>query len=220
MSSKLMYGIISEMDATAGLARVYFEEDDFVSNPLQIVVQRSLGDQISFPFAVNEHVACMMDEHCEYGVILGAIYDESNKPANSAKGKFLITFGDNTTIEYDGISHTLTIDVKGDVKVKCETLDAQVTGEASIKAATVEIEATETTIKGILNVQGAANIEGIVSAGGLASITPGEPLDGSTADLNVKSLTSTEDVKSGTISLEEHIHTAPSGGGPTTAPLP
>lgn len=218
--TKLMFGIISDIDAANGLARVYFEEDDFVSAPLKISVMRAMGDQISFPFVVNEHVWCMMDEHCEYGVIGGAIYDENNTPAGSAAGKLLISFGDNSTIEYDRNSHTLSIDVKGDVTVKCNTLEAEVTGAAKVTAETVEIDATETTIKGILNVTGAANIEGVASVGGLASFTPGSPVDGSTADLHVKSVTSTGDIKAGTISLETHTHTAPSGGGPTTAPLP
>lgn len=218
--TKLMFGIISDMDAPNGLARVYFEEDDLVSAPLKISVMRSMGDQISFPFAVNEHVWCIMDEHCEYGVIGGAIYDDNNLPAGSAAGKLLISFGDSSTIEYDRNSHTLSIDVKGPLTVKCDTLTAEVTGEAKITAATVEIDATETTVKGILNVQGAANIEGVASVGGLASFTPGDPVDGSTADLHVKTVTSTGEIKAGTISLETHTHTAPSGGGPTTEPLP
>lgn len=206
----LKFGLISEMIPETGMARVYFEEDDYVSAPLHICVMRSAGDQISFPFNVNEHVACLMDDNCEYGVIVGAIFDETNKPSGSGAGILQIKFTDNSTITYNRNSHILKLDIKGQVELKAN--------EVSIEAGTVEIEATTTTIKGILNVQGAANIQGMASVGGLGGIGGGNVKAGNSV-IEVKELQSTGDIKSdgdvkaGTISLKTHIHSVPSGGG-------
>jgi len=161
----LKFGLISEIDFTTGLARVNFPDDDFVSAWLKISVMRSAGDQVTFPFEINEHVWCIMDENWEYGVIGGAIFDEANKPSGSGAGILQIKFTDNSTITYNRNSHILKLDIKGQVEVKAT--------EVSIESGTVEIDATTTTIKGILNVQGAANIQGMASVGGLGGISGG-----------------------------------------------
>lgn len=206
----LKFGLISEIDFSTGLARVNFPDDDFVSAWLKISVMRSAGDQVSFPFEVNEHVWCIMDENWEYGVIGGAVYDETNKPSGSAAGLLQIKFTDNSTITYNRNSHILKLDIKGQVEVKAT--------EVSIESGTVEIDAATTTIKGILNVQGAANIQGMASVGGLSGISGGNVKAGDSV-IEVKELQATGDVKSegdikaGAISLKTHIHTVPSGGG-------
>lgn len=207
----LKFGIISQIDLDKGLARVYFEEDDFVSAPLKISVMRSGPDQVSFPFDINEHVWCLMDEHCEYGVIGGAVYDEGNKPSGSGKGKLKFSFADTSTIEYDRISHILTLDIKGKAVINC-------TGKAEISASEVDITAAKTTVTGILEVSGAATVMGILSMGGLAGIS-GAPIPGGDAVLNVKDVVATGDVKVGTVSLKTHIHTSGGAGSPTTAPV-
>jgi len=210
--SKLMFGIISEVDAANGLARVSFGEDDFVSAPLKMSVMRSGPDQVSFPYDINEHVWCLMDEHCEYGVIGGAVYDEGNKPpAGAGKGKLIIRFDDSSMIEYDRNSSILTLNLQGKAVINCTEADLTCTGNANITA-------VETNIDGILNVTGAANIQGVVAVGGLAAIS-GSVIAGSAADLQVKSVTTTGDVQAGGKSLKTHTHTAPSGGGPTSPPL-
>lgn len=215
----LKFGIISEIDVESGLARVFFEEDDMVSAPLKISVIRSKGDQFSFPFDINEHVWCVMDENCEYGVIGGAIYDEGNKPAGSSAGKLFLKFADSTTIEYDRESAILSFDIKGKVNIKCTETEVVCEGSASIKAGTVDIEATQTTVKGILNVQGAANISGVASVGGLAGVN-GAPVAGGDTEINVKAVNVTDDVKAGTISLKNHKHTSAGSGSPTSSPIP
>lgn len=210
--TKLMFGIISEIDAANGLARVNFEEDGFVSAPLKISVMRSAPDQVSFPFDINEHVWCIMDEHCEYGVIGGAIYDQGNTPAGAASGKLLIKFGDSSAIEYNRETSILKFDLQGKVEINCTEADLTCTGNANITAEQVNIT-------GILNVDGAANITGIASVGGLAGIS-GAPVDGAETVLNVKSVAASEDITAGTISLQSHLHTSGTPGSPTSEPLP
>lgn len=215
----LKFGIISNLDIGSGLAKVYFEEDDMESAWLKISVMRAGPDQVSFPFNIKEHVWCLMDEHAEYGVIGGAVYDDGNKPAGSAAGKLLIRFADNSTIEYDRNSHILGLDIKGKVNINCTEANLTSTSKVNINAPEVNITAVTTKIDGILNVTGAATVAGVLSMGGLSGIS-GAPIPGDTAELNVKKVTATEDVTAGTISLATHIHLSASPGNPTTTPVP
>lgn len=215
----LKFGIISNLDIPNGLAKVYFEEDGFESAWIKISVMRSAPDQVSFPFDIKEHVWCIMDEHCEYGVIGGAVYDEQNTPSGSAAGKLLITFGDSSAIEYNRETSILKFDIKGKITINCDEADLTCTGEAKINAEQVTITAPETKIDGILSVTGAATIAGIASVGGLAGIA-GAPVDGTGTELNVKSVTASDDVTSGTISLQHHTHISGGSGSPTSEPTP
>lgn len=208
----LKFGVISEVDVENGLARVHFEEDDFVSAPLKMAVARSGVDKVSFPFNIGEHVYCLMDENLEYGVVCGAIYDESNLPSSDAgPGVFSLLFGDNSSILYDKNSHTLSLNIKGKVNIICEDAEIKSTG-------TIEIESPATNITGNLKVTGTAAVLGVLSMGGIAGIG-GAPVPGSDAELQVKKLTATDDVTAGNIGLKSHKHTSASAGNPTSGPI-
>lgn len=126
------FGIISEVKK--GFARVQFQEDDIVSNWLPVMVGRSLTDKDSWPYEVQEHVFCMMDENCEYGIIQGAVYSDEDTPdANEGAGKFRKLFSDNSFIEYDKNTHVLTANIQGKIKA-IATNDIEVTSQAKIKA--------------------------------------------------------------------------------------
>lgn len=130
------FGIISEVKK--GFARVEFKDDDIVSNWLPMGVQRSLNDKASWPYEVQEHVFCMMDEHCEYGVILCAIYSDADEPdADEGAGKYRKLFSDGTFIEYDKNSHVLTANVQGKIKA-IATGDIEATSDKNIKATATE----------------------------------------------------------------------------------
>lgn len=209
----LKFGIISEVDFENGLARVNFTEDGFVSAPLKMAVSRSGIDKVSFPFDINEHVYCIMDENMEFGVIAGAVYDEGNKPSSDAgKGKLTLSFGDNSTIIYDRISHTLNIDIKGKTTIKCE--------DAEIEASTaVNVKSPSTVIDGVLTVNGAATVTGVLSMGGIAGVS-GAPIPGGAAELSVKKVTASDDIVAGNIGLKTHKHTSAASGSPTSTPIP
>lgn len=206
------FGIISNLDIDNGLAKVYFEEDDFESGWLKISVMRSGPDQVSFPFDIKEHVWCVLDEHCEYGVIGGAVYDEKNKPTGSTAGKLKILFGDTSAIEYDRVSGILKFDIKGEIHISGTKIIANA-NEVDVTAQTVKITSPLTEIEGALSVSG------IISMGGLSGIN-GADIPGDDAVLNVKKLTATDDITSGTISLTAHKHTSAGSGSPTSEPIP
>lgn len=94
------YGLVSEVKP--GYAKVQFAEDKIVSPWLPVVVRKSQSDKESWPFEINEHVVCLMDETCDEGVVIGAIYNEKDTPDDGeAAGKFRNKFSDGTVIEYD-----------------------------------------------------------------------------------------------------------------------
>jgi phage baseplate assembly protein V len=215
----LKFGIISEIDPAKGLARVFFEEDQFVSAWLKMGVPRSGTDKFSFPYSVNEHVYCLMDENLEYGVVAGAVYDESNVPEGAAEGVLRWQFRDGSAISYDSNSRTLNLDIQGEINISCEKASIQSSGAVKVEATEVSITATKTKIDGILEVSGAAIIQGVVSMGGLSGIS-GAPVAANDAEISVKKLTATEDIFSGNISLKLHKHTSAASGSPTTPPIP
>lgn len=114
----IKFGNISSVDAEKGTARVEFPEDGIVSFDLPILVTRSKDDKYFHAFDINEHVVCLMDEGCENGVVLGAIYDSKNKPENGvSKDVSRVKFSDGTKVEYDRGSSTLEVLI-GSTKIK------------------------------------------------------------------------------------------------------
>lgn len=107
----LKFGIISDVDPTKGLVRVNFDDDEIVSNWIPVSFPRTSEDEFAFSYDANEHVWCIMDEHCENGVVGGSIYDAKKKPSLGAPDLFYIKFKDGTVIKYDRAAHALTITI-------------------------------------------------------------------------------------------------------------
>lgn len=133
----LKFGIITEAKPEKGTYRVKFPDDGLVSSFLPVLNLNTLRTKTEAPLSVNEHVAVQMDDNCEYGVILGAIYSTADEPANNAgKDIFRTTYEDGSVISFDKSKGEYTIDVKGDVIIKTVTgkkvkitADVEVTGK-------------------------------------------------------------------------------------------
>lgn len=91
----IKFGKISEINASKGTARVAFKGDGITSALLPCLVKKSKTIKESFPFEVNEEVACLMNSDMRTGVILGAIYNESTLPAITSENEFGIDYGVN-----------------------------------------------------------------------------------------------------------------------------
>lgn len=233
----LRYGLISELDASRGMARVNFNDDGIVSDWLPILVPKAMEDSFSILPDINEHVACLMDEHAENGVILGAMYSKDVKPNGGNKDKWRARFKDGTVIEYDRSAHKLFADVKGQVEVKAQgavkvdgqsTVDVKATGAvkvetattATVKAVAVTLDAPAVTVTGVLTVAQLAVSPGPGGTGNMAI----------TGDIAVTGkLTTTGDIKTtggdveapGGIKLTQHKHTGvQTGGGTSAIPVP
>ena len=204
----LKFGNICDVDAPSGLCRVEFDDDGITSDWLPLIVKNSFNTKDFFIFDIGEHVACMMDQNAENGVIIGAIYSQDRKPDGGAQDRQRIVYKDGSTFDFDMSSGTLTIDIKGDVNLKTPgSVNIEATGSVNVKAVSTEIEAPANTIKGPLLVQGPLTATAGISASG-----------GTGGALNITGdVQATGDVKAGAISLQGHVHAGVQSGGSTTA---
>lgn len=193
----LKFGYISELIVDKGLARVHFTDDDIVTNPLPVSVQASKEDKYSFPFAINEHVWCLMDDNCEFGVIGGAIYSAKNTPVSGVGEQLInIDIGANKLqIKIDKSGGHLEMKLEGDVSIEA-------LGDTIVKGNQVNVEAQSTaTVKG-------------------TSVTIDAPTATFTGDITVSgTIQAGTDVQAGGKSLVLHTHIAPPNGGATSPPL-
>ena len=118
----LKFGNICDIDAAKGLARVEFDDDGITSAWLPVVTLGSSANKYSHAFDVNEHVACLMDENAENGVIIGAIYSKAAQPDGGNKDKVRVKFSDGAEMQYDRAASKLT------VKVNTTELDVTASG--------------------------------------------------------------------------------------------
>jgi phage baseplate assembly protein V len=222
----LAFGIISEVFADKGLARVSFPDlDNMVSQPLPISVPKTLNDKFSIPFDINEHVWCLMDASLEYGVIGGAIYSTRDTPvAGSVAENIHIAFAHGLSIDYNRNAKTLSIngtgnvklDITGNAEIKCTDAYVEATTKIELKAPVVKFDAATVTVTGLLNVAG------MITGGGIATSAPS---GGNTGDAVITGklqiagdIIATGDVKSGTVNLKTHVHGGVQTGPGTSAP--
>lgn len=196
----LRYGNITEIDPQSGFARVTFTDDGIVSDWLQIVTRGAISDKDSFTFAINEQVACLMDEHSEDGVILGALFNSKSK-SNVGDGISKILYSDGSFVQYNKNSNEYTIDVKGKINILAsENIEINSVSKVDIKsAAEISIEAPVIQLIGAVAVTGALAVSGAITG------ASGAPIQG---DLEV-----TGDVKAGDITLKTHKHLGVTTGG-------
>jgi len=117
----LKFGIVSQIDPARGLARVRFgDSENLESYWLHVLGAATMKNKLYHLPDVGEGVACHMDEHCENGVILGALYSKQDIPPVSDQDKYHILFEDGTYIEYDRAAHKLTANVKGSVELHAD----------------------------------------------------------------------------------------------------
>lgn len=107
----LRYGVISSIQPSKGTARVHFDDDDIVSGELPILQWKTLKDKFAHSFDVGEHVACVMDEYSENGVILGAIYSQDEKPLITNADETGVTYEDGSYFKYNRADKFLDVKV-------------------------------------------------------------------------------------------------------------
>ncbi|MDI1471935.1 putative phage baseplate component [Thermodesulfovibrio sp. N1] len=147
----LRFGVVVGVDESRGMVRVqYTDMDGEVSYWLAVLKQKTLKDKVYWMPDVGEHVAVLIDENAEEGVVLGAIYSSADSVPVSNKDKCHIKFEDGTWIEYDRAEHKLRAEIQGDIDVKatgrCD-LDCQ--SQIYIKSASnITIQAPTINMKG------------------------------------------------------------------------
>ena len=128
------FGYVSDYNAKKYMARVQFpDKDNLVSSWLPVIVPNSKKNHDEFHLDINEHVFCLMlGNGLEVGAVIGAIYDETNKPPEGDQDIRKITFSDGTEIFYNRKSHKLKINCVGDIELHAD-------GHMEISAARIDL---------------------------------------------------------------------------------
>lgn len=209
MNWPLRFGLVTNLDPDKARAKVQFVvgvetavegQQGMESDWLPVGVQWSLGAQEFVMPTIGEQVACLMDERCEQGVILCAIYSDTDPPPSAPAKAWHREFPDGTILQYDPTAHTLlahvvgtaTLEATGDVMVHSDAdATVQAGGTATVQAPSIVLDGP-VSITGTLDVTGDATFQETIAATG--------------------------EITSGTIALTTHTHSGVLAGGAVSGP--
>lgn len=138
--TNLKFAEVSAVDSSTGKVKVDFIEDGITSDWLPVMVRNTKDNKHFYLPDIGEHVAALMDEHLERGVIMGAIYSTKNTPGTEAAvGVEAVEFSDGTVVKYDRNTSEMSVDCAGDVVIMCENANIIANAEIVIDAPNVEI---------------------------------------------------------------------------------
>lgn len=162
---ELKFGIVTTVDASKGVAKVWFDDVEIESDYLPYIVPRSAGDAENDPLEQDDHVVCLMDCNLDNGAILGCIYSTADvPPTESGANKWVKKFADGTLFSYDKQTHIYSVKNSTlefildrsqgfDVKKGSESLGALVQDLAQeVAAITVTVSGAPTPINNISQV--------------------------------------------------------------------
>ena len=129
-------GIVESFNEENVTARVVFEDANLKSYDLPIMVKQTKDNKDYCVPDIGEPVICIfLPTGIESGFILGAYYNQKDKPPVIDQNKRTVKFKDGTIIEYDRKQHKLTADVKGDIDIKATgKIDMIVNGDISLQS--------------------------------------------------------------------------------------
>lgn len=132
----LKVGRVSAVDAAAATAVVVFGGDDALASwTLPVMQAKTGGDRAYWLPDPGSLVACLMDEHAEFGVVLGGIYSQADAPPIASLDALHVAFKDGSTFEYDRAAHRLAITLAGDAAA----IDITAAGEITIVSSAASI---------------------------------------------------------------------------------
>ena len=158
-TTNLRFGHVTEYDPSRHMARVNFPDMELVSYWLPVLVPNALKNHDEHGLDVGEHVACLMSGiGAEMGVVLGAFYDDTNKPPVQDEEIRSVRFSDGVQVMYDRESHSLVIDSPELVSVSGERI--------MLSAGTAAISADGIALNGNITLSGKITLSGEVSCPG------------------------------------------------------
>lgn len=134
-------GKVVAVDDKNAKVRVQIEDADaVVSYWLPVVHQKTQDDKHYWLPDIGELVVCAFyEDDWDTGFVLGAVYNDKDKPPAQTKDKFVIEFKDGTRIEYDRESHKLHINVKGQLYLTAQQAVELNALQVSIRASRITI---------------------------------------------------------------------------------
>jgi phage baseplate assembly protein V len=180
----LKFGIICEVDPSKGMAKIKYKENAGMVSPwLFMGVDNTKDNKKQGWYDENEHVAVLMANDMRSGIILRAVYDETNQPENATQDLWVKEFKDGTKISYDRDSHQMKIEGQDlEIEVNCKTLaitstdddvsidsNVSITGDLSVSGnldVTGDISGNNISANGNMDANGNVSAQGDVKAGG------------------------------------------------------
>lgn len=105
-------GVVSRTDPSTGRIKVRFpDRDNMESWWLEVGHHKTHRDKAYWMPDIGEHVACLMDEHAEAGVVLAAIYSRADLPPADSQDKLHVLMADGAVLEHDRAAHRLLVDL-------------------------------------------------------------------------------------------------------------
>jgi phage baseplate assembly protein V len=179
LQNLIQFGTITETKIEAGkmLAKVKVD-DDRTTDFFPVLSKNNSFTKKASPIRVGEQVVVLSPGGVgNVGVILGSIYNTSNKEPNGLSNKReVITYEDGTTIFYDSESKTLDINAVGLINIVCK--------EAKVKAETTYIESTSTH-KGDVTIDGSLIVKNLITGQNGITISGGSSTGGATFDCDI-----------------------------------
>lgn len=148
-----MTGIVHSVDEQTARVRVQFPNlDNLVSAWLPVLQEFCVGNQGYRLPDVASQVVCLMDANYEAGVVLGAIYSDSDPPPVTDANLYYRRFLDGTVLQYDRAGHKLLADVQGEIEVKATgDCNAEIQGKTVLKSmGTIELDGGSGAVKGLV----------------------------------------------------------------------
>lgn len=161
----LHFGTVSAVDEKTMRVRVRLDElDNMRTDWLPVGVQKSKKDKDYWLPDEGEHVAVLLDNYGETGIVLCAVYSDQDAVPVASRDKWCRRFSDGATLEYDRASHELTVSGATTVNVQAATV-------VNIKSPEILLDGHVTVTNGMSGSGGASftgnvSIEGNVSASG------------------------------------------------------
>lgn len=131
------YGTVSEADYTGETAgfpaiRVALQDGEILTDWMPWFTPRAGKDRVWDPPEVGEVVMILAPSgELANGVAIPGLFSDGNANGDRA-GLERRTYDDGTVVEYDRETHTLMLDVKGDIKIKA-TGDIEIEADGNLK---------------------------------------------------------------------------------------
>jgi len=161
----LRLGIISEQGTgeNLGFVRVSFDEADMVSAWLPLPSASTKTTKAWRPIEVGSQVACLMDEECEQGAVVGALWSNDDIPPDFASESAIgIRFSDGAALYYNSETHKAIFNAP-DSSLSARVKDAEIeaTDDISLTCSRLEVSGN-VEISGNVDVSGSVKSTGTV----------------------------------------------------------
>jgi phage baseplate assembly protein V len=140
VNNMIRYGVVKEADYPKGLIRVEMQDGEILSDWIPWVTLRAGKDRFWWAPEEGEVMLVLAPSgELANAVALPAAFSNENQNADRETVQRQ-TFDDGTVVEYDREAHRLTMDVKGDVKIKATgKIDIEADGNVKIVGARIDL---------------------------------------------------------------------------------